>query len=72
MFACQLDEVDGIARNTDRKLRVFLWVLHRIDQQFFIEYIHIQVLAAIGREIAVQQAHQVVHLDIAFLTQRSR
>ena len=62
LLACKLDEVYGIARNADCKLRILLRMLHCIDKKFAVEYIHVEVMTTVWSEIAVEQVHQIAHL----------
>ena len=54
LFTCELDEVHGVARNTDGELRVLLGVFHCIVEEIAVEDIHVEVLTTVGREVAVR------------------
>ena len=62
LLSCELNEVDGIAADADCELRVFLGMLHGIEQQIAAEHVDIDVLSARWREVAVEQVHEVVGL----------
>lgn len=62
LLACKLNKVYGIARNADCKLRILLWMLHCIDKKLAVEHIHVEVMAAVWSEVAVEQIHEVAHL----------
>lgn len=61
LFAREFSEIHGVARNADRQLWVFLWVIHGIEQDVFLENVDIEVMSIVC-EIAVEQVHQVVLL----------
>ena len=54
----ELDEVYGVAGNADGQLRILFRVVHRVEQRFALEHVHVQVMAVL-REVAVQQRNQV-------------
>ena len=49
---CELDEVNRIATDADGELRVFLRVLHGIDEQFAVEDVDVEVVSAVGCEVS--------------------
>ena len=59
VLAAQLREVHGIARDADRKLRVFLGVLHGVFEHLAVQHVDVQVVCALG-EIAVEHRHEVL------------
>src|SRR5690625_2749364 len=61
LFFRQLDEVDGIARHADGKLRVLLWMLHRVEKRVSVEHVHVHVEAVL-EEVAVEHIDQVAGL----------
>src|SRR6056297_950426 len=48
LLARQLDEVDGVARDADRELRVLLRVLHRVEQRLAVQHVDVNVEALLG------------------------
>src|SRR5690242_8407829 len=43
LLAREADEVDGVTRDADRQLRIFLGMLHRIEQRVAIEHVDVHV-----------------------------
>ena len=58
LLAGQAHEVHRVTGNADGELRVFLRVIHRVEQHRAVEDIHVHVISA-GAEERVQHAHQV-------------
>ena len=46
-------------------------MFHGIDEQLAVEDVHVEVVSAIGREVAVHKAHEVIDLHLIFLAERS-
>ena len=42
LLACEPDEVDGVPRYADRKLRIPLRMLHRVFERFLINHVQVQ------------------------------
>ena len=61
MLTAELDEVYGIARDTDRQLRIVLRVYHSILEHLTIQDIHIEVVCTLG-EVAVHHRDEVLIL----------
>ena len=61
LLFCQLDEIDGISGNSDRKLRIFFRMSLRIKQRFPRKHIDIEMVTAFC-DIAVEQFHQIFYL----------
>ena len=59
--AGQLDEVDGIAADTDGQLGILFGMLLGIQQGFLAEDVDIQMMAALFG-VAIQQGNQIVNL----------
>ena len=61
LLARELDEVHGVAGNAHRQLRIFFRMIHRIEERFTIEDVHVDVVRTfvrISSEIAVEQARE--------------
>lgn len=67
----QVDELHGIAGNTDGEVRVFflLRMLHGVQQLFLAEHVHVQVMRTLI-EVAVHDLHEVVHALAGSMAQR--
>lgn len=61
LFASELDEAHGVARNADREVLVFflLRMFHSVLELFDTEYVHVQVVAALA-EVTVENLHELV------------
>ena len=55
LFAGEFHEVDGVARDADCELRVFFGMCHCVNEEFAVKDVDIQMMSAVGREIAVHQ-----------------
>ena len=67
LFMSQLDEVDRISGHTDGELGILLGMLHGINQQLTVEYIHVEMMTAIGSEVAIHQIDQIGNLSVGLL-----
>ncbi len=54
----QFIKINGITGYADRKLRIFLRMLHRINQMLPVEYVNVQMMSAACR-IAVKQGDEI-------------
>ncbi|ABU77688.1 hypothetical protein ESA_02442 [Cronobacter sakazakii ATCC BAA-894] len=76
LFFRQRVETHRVTRHTNGQLRVFLRMLHRIQQHFAVHDVHVQVLTAFDRrfmmEVTVHQARQVGFAHFVVFTQRVR
>ena len=58
LLAGQLDEVHRVSGNTDSQLRIFLRMLHRIEQSGSVKHIDIEMVSAVS-EVTIEQADEV-------------
>src|SRR3954453_4265878 len=58
LFAAQSNEIHRVSRDAYCELRVFLGMVHRIQQHFAIQYIHVHVEAGRSEE-SVKNVSQV-------------
>ncbi len=61
LLFCELDEVYGIAGNSDSELRIVLGMSLSIEKCFSVEYINIEVVAALNG-ITVEKSHEIIYL----------
>ena len=47
LLARQPDEVDGVARHTNGKLRILVRMLHRVFERFLIDHVQVHVESAV-------------------------
>ncbi len=59
LFLCELDEVYGVARNSDCKLRIKLGVLLCVNEKLSVKHVYVEVVTAL-EHIAVKQCNKVV------------
>ena len=50
LLAREPHEIDGIARDANRQVRILLRVIHRIEQRVAIEHVHVHVIAGAAEE----------------------
>ena len=73
LFASELDEAHGVARNADREVLVFflLRMFHGVLELFNAEHVHVQVVAALA-EVTVENLHQLVGTFFVVVTESIR
>ena len=64
LLMSQLDEVDRISRDADGELGILLGMLHGINQQLTVKDIHVEMMTAIGSEVAIHQIDQIGNLSV--------
>ena len=68
LFAREFTEINGIAGNSDSKVRIFFGVFISLNEGFAVKDINIKVMSVI-KEISLKDRNEVIHAFLLGFTQ---